>query len=218
MGWKNFRDTAYRLYRLKLTNRQSFDAVKSYRAANKPVETLWNVYEDAAIEAVETGKLVEAGKCKFFTKDSFLWVELPSGRRLAYREPQIAYRAVTYVALEMVEGVECEIQRTGNPKKTLQFLGLDKSKKKLQTEFTHGGVLTENIVQATARDLMMPALVRLEKAEYRVLLSVYDEGVCQKPKGQGDVKEFVDILCEPPGWAPGLPLEAKGWRGPRYRK
>lgn len=218
MGWKNFRDTAWRLYRLRLTNRQSFDAVKSYRAANKPVEEIWTVYEDAAIEAVETGHLVEAGKCKFFIRDKFLWIELPSGRRLAYREPQITYRAITYTALEMIDGVECEVQRTGNPKKTVQFLGLDKSKKKLATEFTHGGVITENIVQATARDLMMPGLLRLEKAQYRVRLSVYDEGVCDKPKGQGNVEEFVRILCETPAWGQGLPIEAKGWSGPRYRK
>ena len=220
MGWKNFRDTAWRLYRLKLTNRQSFDAVKSYRAANKPVEDLWNAYEDAAIAAVETGGIIHAGKCKFFTKNDFLWIELPSGRRLAYREPQIAYRAITFTALETDPrtGEEVEVERTGSPKKTVQFLGLDKSKKKLAIEFTHGGVLTENITQATARDLMMPALVRLERAGYEVLLSVYDEGVCQKRKGVGKIEEFVKILCEQPVWAPGLPIEAKGWVGPRYRK
>lgn len=220
MGWKNFRDTAWRLYRLKLTNRQSFDAVKSYREANKPVAELWDTYEEAAIEAVESGREVRAGKCRFFVRDKFLWIELPSGRRLAYREPQIAWRAITFTALERDPntGQDVEVEKTGKPKKTIQFLGLDKSKKKLATEFTHGGVLTENIVQATARDLMMPALLRLEKAGYRVLLSVYDEGVCERELGQGTVQEFVRILCETPTWGQGLPIEAKGWVGPRYRK
>ncbi len=216
MGWKNFRDTAWRLHRLKLTNRQSLDAVKSYREANKPVADYWDAVEEAAIEAVESpGRIVEAAKCKFFVRNSFLWIELPSGRRLAYREPQITYRAITFTVLDEND---VEVEKTGKPKKTIQFLGLDKSKKKLGTEFTHGGVLTENIVQATARDLMMPALLRLERAGYRVLLSVYDEGVCEKAKGEGSVEEFVKILCETPTWGPGLPIEAKGWVGPRYRK
>lgn len=201
MGAAKFQKTAWDMYRLKLTEEQSLVAVKNYRQANAAVPVLWKAYESAAVSAVETGRTQKAGRCRFFVKDSFLWVELPSGRRLAYREPQIAWRESEY-----------------GPRKTLEFMGLDKSKKKLALERTWGGTLTENFVQATARDLMMPALLRLEKAGYPVILSVYDEGVCERPKGTGDVKQFVKILCEAPEWAPGLPLDAKGWSGPRYRK
>lgn len=220
MAWKRFKETAYTMYRLRLTSRQSVDAIKSYRTKHAPVVKLWDTYENAAVAAVETKKTQKAGKCKFFVENDFLWIELPSGRRLAYRSPRITYRAIAYTALEVDKktGQDVEVEKIGPPKKSIQFLGLDKSKKKMQVEFTHGGILTENIVQATARDLMMPALLRLEKEGYEVLLSVYDEGVCEKPKGQGLVREFVDILCEVPSWGKGLPLEAKGWHGPRYRK
>lgn len=219
MSWKKFMETAWSMYRLKLTRRQSYDAVKSYRERHKPVTKLWDRYEKAAIDAVESGRVQKAGKCLFFTKDRFLWIELPSGRRLAYREPQIVMRSITYTALEEdQDGNEIEVERQSEPKKTVQFLGLDKSKKKLQTEFTHGGILTENIVQGTARDLMMPALLRLEKAKYRVRLSVYDEGLCDRKTGHGSVSEFVRLVCQVPTWARGMPIEAKGWCGPRYRK
>jgi DNA polymerase len=201
MGPPKFLKTAWDLYRLRLAEDQSKIAVTNYRQANAAVPILWKAYEHAAVGAVESGQSVSAGRCRFFVKDQFLWAELPSGRRLAYREPQVAWRESEY-----------------GPRKTLEFWGLDKSKKRLQLERTWGGTLTENIVQAAARDLMMPALLRLEKADYKVLLSVYDEGVCEKPKGQGRVTEFVKILCEQPQWAPGLPLDAKGWLGPRYRK
>lgn len=201
MGAPKFQKTAWDLYRLRLTEDLSAIAVKNYRQANAAVPVLWKAYERAAVDAVKTGRTQEAGRCKFFVKDRFLWIELPSGRRLAYREPRISWRETEY-----------------GPRETLEFLGLDKSKKKLQLERTWGGTITENIVQATARDIMMPALSRAERHGYEVLLSVYDEGVCQKPKGTGTVSEFVDILCEQPSWAPGLPLEAKGWLGPRYRK
>ncbi len=220
MGWKRFQASAWDMYRLRLSGRQSITAVKSYRGANAPVAEIWELYEEAAIRAVETGKTVGAGKCKFFVKDKFLWIELPSGRRLAYREPCIVMRAITYTKLEdfTVDGEEVETEVTGREKKTLQFLGLDKSKKRLVPEISHGGVLTENIVQATARDLMMPALLRHEKAGYRVMMSVYDEGICARPKGEGNFSEFKKLLCEAPEWAPGLPIEASGFTGPRYRK
>lgn len=220
LGWKGFRDTAYRMYRLKLTNRQALDAVKSYRGVNDTVVDLWEQYENAAVSAIETGQPVRAGKCTFFTGDRFLWVELPSGRRLAYREPQIVMKTITYTALETdpKTGEEVEVERVSKPKKTVQFFGLDKSRKKLQTDFAHGGVWTENIVQAVARDLMMDRLPELERSGYQVKLEVYDEALCSRPTGLGSVEEFRGILCDAPIWAEGLPLDAKGWKGPRYRK
>lgn len=201
MGPPKFKSTAWDMHRLKLTDEQARDAVYNYRAANPAVPAMWKAVEKAAVGAVENGGFWYVNKCKFFCENNFLWIELPSGRRLAYREPQIAWRETEY-----------------GPRKTLEFMGLDKSKKKLALERTWGGTLTENIVQATARDLMMPALLRLEKRGYRGLFAVHDEGICERQIGGGDLEEFVKILCEPPKWAMGMPIEAKGWRGPRYRK
>lgn len=219
-GGKAFQRVAWDIFRVKLSARQSVDAVKSYREANPAVVTLWNVYENAAVTAVETGRPVKAGKCTFFTKNRFLWIELPSGRRLAYFKPQIVWRAITYTVLvtDPKTGEDVEVEKTGAEKKTVQFLGLDKSKKKLQVEFTHGGVIAENVTQGAARDLMMPGLLRLEDRGYQVLLSVYDEGVCEKPEGEGDLDEFVRILCEVPTWGKGLPIAANGWTDRRYKK
>lgn len=202
MGWEKFKATAYDQYRLKLTDEQSKMAVKTYREANEAVPVMWKAVERAAIIAVEDGVTTKAANCKFFTKDGFLWIRLPSGRCLAYLDPRISWRETDY-----------------GPQKTLEFLGLDKSKKKMQRERTWGGTLTENIVQAVARDLMMPAMVRLEKRGYLPLLMVHDEGICDKEKGKGNLDEFVKILLERPQWADKhLPLDAKGWVGPRYRK
>ncbi len=220
MGWKRFRESAYDMYRLKLTNRQSVDAIKNYREANPPVVELWSAYEDAAIEAVETGKRVKAGKCEFQVSGGFLWVTLPSGRNLAYKSPSIVWRQITFTALEVdANGNEVEVEKTGAPKKTIQILGLDISKKNMRVEFMHGGIWTENITQAVARDIMMGSAVRLEKADYRLLLCVHDEALTEKVKGKGSVWEFESIMCERPEWADKhLPIQAKAWVGPRYRK
>lgn len=222
MGWEKFQATAYDQYRLKLTDEQSFDAVKSYREANEAVVSLWRAVGDASIDAVENpGTRFKAGKCTFFVENGFLWIRLPSGRRLAYKEPRIAWRVREFTKLEECPktGKKIRVTHTSKPKETLEFMGLDKSKKRIGLERTFDGRLVENIVQAIARDLMMPAMVRLEKAKYIPLLMVHDEGICEKKKGRGSVKEFTEILCQRPRWADKkLPISAKGWVGPRYRK
>ena len=201
MGWLKFQATAWAQYRVKLTDEQAMFAVKSYRAANAAVPILWKAYEAAAVGAIETGKRHSAGKCHFYMDGRFLKLELPSGRKLSYLNPQISWRETDY-----------------GPRKTIEYWGLDKSRKKMQLERTWGGTFTENACQSVARDIMMPALLRLEKKGYIPLLSVYDEGLCAVPKGEGSVEEFSKIMIERPPWGKDLPIEAKGWVGPRYRK
>lgn len=202
MGAPKFQKSAWDMYRLKLSEEQSKQAVDNYRRANAAVPELWKAYERAAVAAVESpGQTIEAGKCAFRFSRGFLWARLPSGRKLAYRDPQIAWRETDY-----------------GPRKTLEFWGVNPKTKKWSIERTWGGSLTENLVQATARDLLMPAMVRLEKAKYRALLTVHDEGICERKIGKGSVDEFVRILCQVPRWGEGLPIDAKGWSGYRYRK
>lgn len=218
MSWKRFKDAAWSMYRLKLTSRQSVKAVKDYREANSAVVDLWSKYEEAAVMAVETGQAIFAGRCKFKVENRFLWVTLPSGRKLAYYKPTIVMRAITWTALEIDEdGNDVEVEKTGEPRKTLQFLGLALNKKDLMYEFSHGGILTENIVQAVARDLMVESLLRLERAGYQVLLQVHDEIICER-RG-GNIEEFTKLMVTKPKWTDeDLPLDAKAWRGPRYAK
>lgn len=203
MGAAKFQQTAWDMYRLKLTELQSKLAVGNYRKVNAAVPEVWKAYENAACGAVENkGSIFKAGKCGFKVHSKFLWVTLPSGRNLAYREPHIVWRESEY-----------------GPRRTLQFWSVNSKTKKWDIERTWGGVLCENVTQATARDLMMPAMVRLEKKGYKGLLSVHDEGLCERPIGEGSITEFVGILCEPPKWADkDLIIDAKGWSGPRYKK
>lgn len=84
---------------------------------------------------------------------------------------------------------------------------------------TFGGRLTENIVQATANDILRYAMANLERAGYGIVLHVYDEIVCEVPKGFGSVEELESIMKTLPSWAAGWPIGADGgWRGRRYRK
>lgn len=89
---------------------------------------------------------------------------------------------------------------------------------------THGGKLTENIVQAVSNDVLRYALAGLERANYPVVLHVYDEIVSEVPDGFGDIREFETIMGTLPEWAvlaDGTPWPIRadgGWIDNRYRK
>jgi DNA polymerase len=97
-------------------------------------------------------------------------------------------------------------------------MGVDPYTKKWKRQSAYGGLLCENVVQATARDLMAYAMPKCEEKGYECLLTVHDEVICRSPKGHGSVKEFEGLVASIPPWAAGLPLKAEGWAGSRYRK
>jgi DNA polymerase len=82
---------------------------------------------------------------------------------------------------------------------------------------TYGGKLFENYVQATARDILAAAMLRLNGSGFRVVLHVHDEVVCEVPY-ESDFNLFLRIMAEVPAWAKGLPIAVSGWRSRRYRK
>jgi DNA polymerase len=80
------------------------------------------------------------------------------------------------------------------------------------------GTLTENVVSALARELLVEAIIRLRAAGYRVVLSVHDEIVVE---GADLTKELMEkIMSTPPQWAidAGIPIAVEAWISPRYRK
>jgi DNA polymerase bacteriophage-type len=82
----------------------------------------------------------------------------------------------------------------------------------------YGGLWTENIVSAISRDLLAAALLRLERAGYRVGLHVHDEIIAEVPIGFGSTEEFTRLMITPPSWALGLPIAAQAWSGSRFSK
>jgi DNA polymerase len=164
---------------------------------------LWRGLEDAARQAVQDPGLISTyGKISYRVARGFLWCRLPSGRCLAYGSPRIEDRKTPW----------------GDTKPSVTALGVDSVTKRWTRFALYGGLLTENAVQAVARDLMAHGMLQAEDAGYPIVLTVHDEAVADVPEGFGSLAEFERLLCSLPEWASGLPVEASGWEGHRYRK
>lgn len=174
--------------------------VDLWRKTNPNIKNLWYSYGKAAIKAVKENVIVTLPHgVKFIGAKSMLFIELPSGRRLAYVRPRI------------IEGKYGE---------ALQYWGTNQETKKWGLVDTYGGKLTENIVQAVARDCLAETLLRLDTCGYEVCLHVHDEVIVEVPidKAEEQLKNICEIMGTEISWAKGLPLNAAGYITKYYKK
>jgi DNA polymerase len=98
-------------------------------------------------------------------------------------------------------------------------MGLGQKSHKWEQLQTYGGKLTENIVQAIARDCLANAILNLREAGYRINFHIHDEVILEIPEGGNQsLEEAVRLMCRVPDWAAGLPLNADGFTGGYYKK
>ena len=136
---------------------------------------------------------------EFYTKAGMLFIQLPSGRAIAYVKPRIEHEAAPID------------RETLTYEGTLMTGGWGRN-------HTWGGKLVENIVQATARDCLAMAMLRLDKAGYKIVMHVHDEVILEQPYGKGSLEEAAGIMGQPIDWAPGLLLRADGYETEYYKK
>lgn len=173
------------------------DIISSWRDANTNIVKFWYAVEKAAIETVKDHADRTVGKIGFQFSANTLWIVLPSGRRLAYIKPKL------------------QPNRFG--RMALTFEGLGANNKWVRGE-TYSGKLTENITQATARDLLAEAMRRMELAGLDIVGHVHDEVILEVPKGSITVDEVCAIMNVKPRWADGLCLASAGYSGAYYFK
>jgi DNA polymerase len=173
--------------------------VSAWRSANPRIVKLWREVEGAAKHVIKnkTSYVLRKPYCiiKFSYDQGYLFIELPSGRRLAY------YGA--------------SVDKGG-----LSYWGIDQTKKIWCKQDTYGGSLVENITQAAARDCLCDAMLRIHHAEYKILMHVHDEIICEvrDDKAPDALKAMYDIMAVGPDWAKGLPLKGDGYISKYYKK
>lgn len=177
-------------------------AVKAYREVHAPVTQLWYNIERAAIEAVRhPGRTYKTNKTEWTFEKGFLWCKLPSGRKISYYGPRIRMTTTPW----------------GAKKPELWHWGLN-DKKQWVFSSTYGGKLTENIVQATARDLMTDKMKEAEVRGYKLVITVHDELLTERKRKTGKLDSFNRLMASGSPWAKGLPIKVGAWQGERYRK
>jgi len=173
------------------------DAIKvAWRKTSPNIVRLWNFCNQAAISAT-TGKgdVNVNAKCRFFMKNGNMHIQLPSGRCLVYLSAKYDGKKVTYWGMDQVKKVWCK-------------------------QDTYGGKLVENIVQATARDVIADAIVRADAIGLDVTMHVHDEIVVEEFEyGAEDAKKILTaILKKDIPWAKGLKLGAETFIANYYTK
>lgn len=170
--------------------------VTTWRNTNPNITQLWWDVEEAAMSALQ-GAPATLNNITFRYADNTLFVTLPSGRNLAYAYPRI----------------ENDIRFN---KPTITYEGYEQNKwTRLKT---YGPKLVENIIQATARDCLAEAMLRLDENGFRIVMHVHDEVIIEAPEGDDCLEEVCRIMGQPLDWAPGLPLPADGYETYYYRK
>ncbi len=138
----------------------------------------------------------------------WLKIELPSGRIMSY--PGIALSVTT------------EIDEDTGKKRTstrIKYQGENQTTRQWGFQYTYGGKLTENIVQALCRDILAWSMPGVEAAGYEIVLSVHDELITEVPDTDDyTTEELCSLMCDLPIWAKGFPLAAEGDIMYRYRK
>lgn len=171
--------------------------VQSWRSANPHIVNYWYQIDGAAKAAVKEHRQTVVGLVTIYYRSGMMFIRLPSGRELAYVKPRMT------------------VNRFGSESICYEGIGLSKKWGRIET---YGAKLCENIVQATARDILAESMLRLEKKGFDIVCHVHDEVVLEVPEGISTVEEVNEIMAVQPEWAAGLPLKAAGFESPFYKK
>ena len=168
--------------------------VSMWRESNPRIVQYWWKVDTAVKTAIREHVLTQVGSVRFFWKSGMLFIELPSGRRLAYVKPRIG---------ENKFGGE-----------SITYMGTDAQKKWNRIE-SYGPKFTENIVQAVSRDILAYAMNTLKN--YRIVGHVHDEVIIETPP-EISVDSVCELMGQTPPWIPGLLLRADGYECDFYKK
>jgi DNA polymerase len=188
--------------------------VEVYRELSPEIVNFWYDLENAVMAVIRDQEPRKVRGLLIDVRAPFLRIRLPSGRRLHYCRPKIQTRRVRC-------GTD---EKTGEPKyfmaTNMTYEGMNQTTKRWEREATHGGKLTENVVQAIALDLLNNGLTEAEKEGFNVVLHVHDEIGAEEELGDAAraVDKLIEAISRCPEWAADLPLDAAGYESPWYKK
>lgn len=189
--------------KMGLTVEEEQTIVKKWRQSNPNIVRLWQTVERAAIAAIRTERSVTINRgIAVGYRWGMLLITLPSGRTICYPRAE--------VGTEYGDGWRGDHD-------IIEYEGLNQTTKKWGKVRTYGGKLTENIVQATARDILGMVILRAEERGLNVVFHIHDEIIVEAAAGQ-KLEDVEALFSEPIPWCVDLPLKGAGYTTPYYLK
>ena len=174
----------------------AYRIVTTYRDENRAIVQFWYDIEDAFVRTADTGRthILPRGLILDQTEDCDVIITLPSGRELKYHHVQLS---TDYKGRKVAE-VWNDMEK--------------------HWEHVWGGHVTENVVQAISRDILIEAIMDLEAEGVHTAHHIHDEGIMVVPEGQGErtLARAIELYSQTPTWGAGLPLAAEGVVTQRY--
>jgi DNA polymerase len=172
------------------------EMVQLFRSEFYEVVDYWGYLQEAFYAACIYKKRQQVGVVYLGSSSEAVYIELPSGRRIHYLNPRV---------WKGQKGIEIRFDGLRNGQWT--------------SVSTWGGSLTENVVQAVARDVLVEGMVRAEEDDLTVVGHCHDELICEIDQSYAlPIRRMVAAMSADIPWAKGLPLAAEGWEGKRYAK
>lgn len=203
MGWKKFIDYAA-TFGITLDESQAKEAVYGFRKKYKEIPILWDELNNAAKIAVKLRKSVYVKGLVVDGRDTrVLKIKLPSGRYIHYHKPHLVQRE----------------NWRGEMEDQVQYVHYDSKGSTIKT--LYGGLITENVIQAISRDILLNGMFEAEAAGFTLVMTIHDEVVSEVPLDSSlGEKELLACMSACPWWAEGMGfiLAAEGWEGHYYRK
>lgn len=190
--------------KMGLTDPELEDIVRKWREASPHIPQLWRDLEAAALDCIRTKRTIHLPQ---YRNAAFEWFEdslmmvLPTGRKLRYKEATIGSNRFD--------------------KPAIIFKSMNQTARKWMKTETWGGTLTENLIQAIARDCLCAAMLRLKNcktAHYKICAHIHDEVILEVPEGEGSLEDAIAIMTQNEPWNEGLLMNADGFENNYYMK
>ncbi len=189
--------------KLGLTESEEKEIVNLWRDSNPHIVKMWAIIEKAAMTAIKTGQSVTVHRGIVISRQwGMLTITLPSGRTICYPRAEV--------------GTERNDGWRGDHD-IIEYEGVNQTTKKWGKVRTYGGKLTENIVQAVARDILGIVILRAKAAGLNIVFHIHDEIIVEAEPGQ-TLQEVEALFSKPIDWCRDLPLKGAGYTTPYYLK
>lgn len=187
-----------RNYGMSFAEREAKRMVAGWRTANPWAMPFWEGLENAYRRAMRNkGYEFSAGRITYLFDGQHLWYALPSGRVLCYPYARLDGDEITYAKAAWKPAADA---------------------KEWPRARLWRGLACENVTQAAAHDILRHSLARLEAEGHEVVAHVHDEIVVETREPERALEAMRRIMCTPPNWAGGLPLNIEAHAMTRYGK